>query len=187
VIVSLKRLNKSNVSAVMQRSLSTCCSCWRDNRSSHRARLAFRRSVPSVTDTRRLPLHDGQAREVFFATGKLRNLRTFVRSYICDRSMLSPGSSAQWAPHLARELGLADGATNGRARSSGLPFAIRSASYPIASGGHLGDDGITVLETNLRRKIARERSFSGRCVDHLHNNHFCKNATLNYNVFWNRT
>jgi hypothetical protein len=126
VIVSLKRLNKSNVSAVMQRSLSSCCSCWRDNRSSHRAIVAFRRSVPSATDIRRLPLHDGQAREVFCDRQALQP--THVRAIVHLRQIHTVGRIERaMAPHLARDQGLADGATNER-DSSGLPFAIRSAS-----------------------------------------------------------
>jgi hypothetical protein len=70
-------------------------------------------------------------------------------------------------------------------RVSGLPFAIRSANSPIASGGHVGNDGIKVLGMNRRRR-ALERSFSGQSADHLLTIS-CNNATLDYTAFWSPT
>jgi two-component sensor histidine kinase len=49
---------------------------------------------------------------------------------------------------------------------SGLPFAIRSANSPIASGGHLGNDGITVLGINRRRRALEHVFFCGLIFGH---------------------
>jgi hypothetical protein len=43
--------------------------------------------------------------------GKLRNLFTFVRSCICDRSGLTPDRAGN-SPRLVQDLGLADGVTS---------------------------------------------------------------------------
>jgi hypothetical protein len=65
--------------------------------------------------------------------------------------------------------------------------AICDRMIANASGGRLGNDGITVLGTNRRRRARQSARFPGRCADHLYNNYFCNNATLNYTAFWKPT
>jgi hypothetical protein len=107
-----------------------------------------------MTKTRLPPPHDGGAREFLRSVSSARLI--FVRSRIRDRSRPTPDRTVN-SPHLAQDLGLWTDLRAGRAAA--ICDQIRKSL--IASRGHLGNGGITILGTNRRRRARQSARFLG--------------------------